>query len=88
MTGETVCSQFIEVFNCSTKGRHYPEHDIALVKLQYPVQFSAQINRICLKENDPSYPPLGKSCVLTGWGDDEHGQSRKYSLNGIMVACE
>ncbi|XP_055457492.1 serine protease 42-like [Psammomys obesus] len=48
------------------------ENDIALLKLQYPVNFTSNIHPICLP-SETFYVKTGTSCWVTGWGRTDVG---------------
>lgn len=60
--------------------------DIALVKLEKPVNFSRTILPVCLpKTSDPNVFPVGMVCWVTGWGlPFENGKSE---LQGWVGGC-
>ncbi|XP_050996689.1 serine protease 42-like [Acomys russatus] len=43
------------------------KHDIALLKLQYPVNFTSTIHPICIPK-ETFYVEAGTTCWVTGWG--------------------
>ncbi|XP_073833449.1 serine protease SP24D-like [Musca autumnalis] len=53
------------------------QNDIALVKLENPLQFSETIKPISLATEDP---PEGASVVITGWGNVREGGSKSNDL--------
>ena len=58
------------------------DKDIAIIELNEPVQFSAQISPICL----PDEPVFGEEAVLvSGWGDSKGTLDENY-LNQANVA--
>nr|DBA18873.1 TPA: hypothetical protein GDO54_014768 [Pyxicephalus adspersus] len=48
--------------------------DIALIKLQYPIQFTDYIMPICIPDENVQFPS-GMSCFVTGWGSINQGVS-------------
>ena len=48
-------------------------HDIALIKLQYPVKLTSHVGFICLPATSSSDPLEGSLCTVTGWGHQMHG---------------
>nr|ACU65942.1 prophenoloxidase-activating factor [Eriocheir sinensis] len=49
-------------------------NDYALLKLEYPVELSLNVNPICL-DNSPSIKDPKHDCVVTGWGKDRFGKA-------------
>ncbi|XP_064117235.1 LOW QUALITY PROTEIN: uncharacterized protein LOC135222835 [Macrobrachium nipponense] len=54
------------------------QNDIALMTLQYPVDFdkNPHISPVCLPEKYDSF--IGQRCHSTGWGKDAHGDGGKF----------
>lgn len=48
-------------------------NDYALLKLDYPIELSLNVNPICLNSNPSIKDPL-HDCVVTGWGKDRFGK--------------
>jgi len=51
---------------------NYPSvinNDIAVLKLQTPIQFNKYVSPVCLPDNDV---PVGTECYITGWGKVRH----------------
>jgi len=48
---------------------HSIQNDIALIKLEKPIQFNQHVSPVCI----PSTPiSIGSECYITGWGKIEH----------------
>ncbi|XP_068200539.1 uncharacterized protein [Palaemon carinicauda] len=54
------------------------QNDIALMTLQYPVDFdkNPHITPVCLPEKHDNF--VGQRCHSTGWGKDAHGDGGKF----------
>lgn len=50
------------------------DFDIALMKLQEPVEFSNEISPICLPPQDVNLAKIGAKGYVTGWGDTQGKQ--------------
>lgn len=48
-------------------------HDIALLKLRKPVEFTKNIRPICLPSSSGSFDPAGKMGTVVGWGRTAEG---------------
>jgi len=65
------------------KNPHWNIHtlhgDHTLLELSSPVQLNSRVNLPCLPKKDV-YPPLGKVCVLAGWGSIAYPERRKATV--------
>lgn len=50
-----------------------PVHDIALIKLDRPVNFTNYVRPVCLPERSTVFD--GQTCVVTGWGVTRQGNA-------------
>jgi secreted trypsin-like serine protease len=59
-------------------------YDIALLKLEKPVQFTDHISPVCLPtEQDEEVPAAGTAIIETGWGDTEEGGDTSEKLQQV-----
>lgn len=61
------------------------ENDVALLKLEWPITASDQVNKVCLPENRRDQIPLGISCYITGWGRTIGGGSAAEVLQEALL---
>lgn len=50
------------------------KHDIALLRLQQPIEFGPYVQPICLPDANASYAE-GRECTIAGWGAIDHRNS-------------
>ncbi|EOB01127.1 Enteropeptidase, partial [Anas platyrhynchos] len=60
------------------------DSDIALMHLQYKVQYTDYIQPVCLPEKNQQFLP-GTSCFIAGWGDTTSGGSSSNILQEAEV---
>lgn len=58
--------------------------DIALIKLESPVEYNFLIKPVCLPEDDEE-EKVGKQCYVTGWGRLQEGGSTAKILQEARV---
>jgi len=59
-------------------------NDIAVIRLERPVQFNHKIQPACLPNKDSCFP-AGTACVASGWGYIEEGGPRSNLLREVAV---
>ncbi|GIY02044.1 serine proteinase stubble [Caerostris darwini] len=59
------------------------EHDLALVKLDAPLQLQAHVRPICLPARDETF--VGRNATVTGWGRLSEGGSLPTKLQQVQV---
>lgn len=56
------------------------DYDIAMMKLQDPVDYTNDISPICLPPNGINLATIGTKGYVTGWGDTQGFYSKKFLL--------
>lgn len=74
------------IINYAEYSKELRLHDLALLRLQHPVQFTEYIQPVCLPKfnnfGDSSY--TGAKMEITGFGSTEHGQISNIKLKTIV----
>ncbi|KAJ8372711.1 hypothetical protein AAFF_G00277800 [Aldrovandia affinis] len=67
------------------------DYDIALLKLQQPVDFSTSVQPVCLPTTDQNFPP-GTTCWTTGFGtteeDADSGSTRLREVSVSIISTQ
>lgn len=60
-------------------------HDIGLLQLAEPIEFTDHIQPVCIPSSDGEYLNPGKDVIVTGWGDTKEGGHISPELRQVSV---
>ena len=63
------------------------DFDIALMKLDAPVEFSREISPVCIPPHGYNMAALGTTGFVTGWGDTQ-GTGKPYILRQTSITIK
>ena len=60
-------------------------HDIALVRLNRPLNINGQVQEICLPHDTGMSPGPGSTCIAAGWGDLSEDGPSSEQLRHVQI---
>jgi len=67
------------------KFEYVPYYDVALLKLEKPIEFTDHISPICLPDEKDPEPTVGTQSILSGWGATKAYGEANLSLKQVAI---